>query len=132
MRRRARRLARLGVEVRNELIFDDDRRQRARRPTNYRLEVRMSSTSLQVIVDINTARPDIQNYGIDANYTLTDVATGKRGRHRHDLRARVLQHPRPAAALRRRPRPARRREPRRQGDRRQYPQPLASYFVAGT
>ncbi len=31
-----------------------------------------------MIVDINTARPDIQNYGIDATYTLTDVATGKK------------------------------------------------------
>ena len=30
-----------------------------------------------MIVDINTARPDIQNYGIDATYTLIDLATGK-------------------------------------------------------
>jgi len=26
--------------------------------------------SLQVIVDVTTARPEIQNYGIDATYTL--------------------------------------------------------------
>jgi LPS-assembly lipoprotein len=32
---------------------------------------------LQVIVDINTARPDIQNYGIDAKYSLVDTRTGK-------------------------------------------------------
>jgi LPS-assembly lipoprotein len=31
-----------------------------------------------VIVDITTARPEIQNYGIDATYTLTDIATGKK------------------------------------------------------
>ncbi len=39
--------------------------------------VRLSSKQQQVIVDINTARPDIQNYGIDASYTLTDLRTGK-------------------------------------------------------
>jgi len=70
------RLARLGVSVRDELIFATTGGS-APAATNYRLKVRMSSTSLQVIVDINTARPDIQNYGIDANYTLTDVTTGR-------------------------------------------------------
>ena len=30
-----------------------------------------------MIVDINTARPDIENYGINATYTLTEIATGK-------------------------------------------------------
>jgi LPS-assembly lipoprotein len=30
-----------------------------------------------VIVDIATARPDINNYGIDATYTLTEIASGK-------------------------------------------------------
>jgi LPS-assembly lipoprotein len=39
--------------------------------------VRLNATQLQIIVDINTARPDINNYGIDAIYTLTDMATGK-------------------------------------------------------
>jgi LPS-assembly lipoprotein len=32
---------------------------------------------LQVIVDINSARPEIQNYGIDATYTMTEIATKK-------------------------------------------------------
>ena len=30
-----------------------------------------------MIVDINTARPDIQNTALNATYTLTDLATGK-------------------------------------------------------
>ena len=30
-----------------------------------------------VIVDPTTARPDVENYGIDANYVLIEVATGK-------------------------------------------------------
>jgi LPS-assembly lipoprotein len=68
------RLARVGVEVRNNLIFGltGGTGQPA---TNYRLDVVLSSTSQQVIVDINTARPDITNYGIDASYSLTNLTT---------------------------------------------------------
>jgi LPS-assembly lipoprotein len=71
------RLARVGVEVRTELMYGVTGGGPANSPA-YRLEVKLSSTNLQVIVDINTARPDIQNYGIDAAYTLTEVATGKK------------------------------------------------------
>jgi LPS-assembly lipoprotein len=71
------RLARIGVNVRNELIYAVTGGG-APGTTHYRLDVRLSSTNLQVIVDVNTARPDIQNYGIDAAYTLTDVTTGKK------------------------------------------------------
>ena len=70
------RLTRVGVELRNGLIYDLT----GGGPTaaaNYKLVIRLSATQTQVIVDINTARPDIQNYGIDATYTLTDITTGK-------------------------------------------------------
>lgn len=70
------RIARLAVEVRNGLIFDLTGGSGGT-SANYLLNVQMSSTQLQVIVDINSGRPDIQNYGIDATYTLTDLATGK-------------------------------------------------------
>ena len=70
----------------------------------------------QVIVDINTARPDVQQFGINASYTLTEIATGKSVATGHDVRAGVLRQSRAAAALRQRARPARRRESRRQGD----------------
>ena len=30
-----------------------------------------------MIVDINTARPDVQQYGINVTYTLVEIATGK-------------------------------------------------------
>ncbi len=70
------RLARVGVNVRNELIYELTGGGGATAPS-YRLDVRLASTNMQVIVDINTARPDIQNYGIDAVFTLTDLATGK-------------------------------------------------------
>ena len=62
--------------MRNDLIFDLTGGGAAAAPT-HRLDIRLTSTQQQVIVDINTARPDIQNYGIDATYTLTDIATGK-------------------------------------------------------
>ena len=70
------RLARVGVEVRDKLIFDLTGGGPAA-TTGYRLDIKLTSNQVQVIVDINTARPDIQNYGIDATYTLTDVTTGK-------------------------------------------------------
>ncbi len=70
------RLARVGVEVRNGLIYGLTGGGPAA-ATNYKLAVRLAATQSQVIVDITTARPDIQNYGIDATFTLTDITTGK-------------------------------------------------------
>ena len=37
----------------------------------------MASSRVSVIVDIDTSRPDIENYGITATYSLTEIATGK-------------------------------------------------------
>lgn len=70
------RLARIGVETRDQLLFNLTGGGPAQ-SSAYRLNISLSSTQLQVIVDINSARPEIQNYGIDATYTLVDVATGK-------------------------------------------------------
>lgn len=70
------RLARVGVEMRNQLLYDLTGGSGAAAPT-HRLVVQLSSSQTQVIVDINSARADIQNYGIDATYTLTDLSTGK-------------------------------------------------------
>jgi LPS-assembly lipoprotein len=70
------RLSRVSVGVRNELIYDLTGGGGGAPPT-HRLNVRLTATQLQIIVDINTARPDVNNYGIDAVYTLTDIATGK-------------------------------------------------------
>ena len=70
------RLSRVGVELRNGLIFGLTGGGPAA-AANYKLDVRLTSSQAQVIVDIATARPDIQNYGIDATYTLKDITTGK-------------------------------------------------------
>jgi LPS-assembly lipoprotein len=69
-------LARISVNVRNDLIYDLTGGGGIASPT-YRLDIRLSTNQKQVIVDINSGRPDIQNYGINASYTLTDLATKK-------------------------------------------------------
>ena len=70
------RLARVGFEVRNELLYSLTGGSGAGAP-NYKLDVRLNSTNLSVLVDITSGRPDVQNYGIDATYTLTDLNTKK-------------------------------------------------------
>jgi LPS-assembly lipoprotein len=68
--------ARLAVEVRNALLFDFTGGEAQSLPT-HRLKIAISSTRTSVIVDINTSRPDIENYGLTATFTLTEVATGR-------------------------------------------------------
>jgi LPS-assembly lipoprotein len=68
--------ARLAVDIRNALIFDFTGGGYAASPT-HRLKIAMASTRSAVIVDINTSRPDIENYGINASYTLIEIATNK-------------------------------------------------------
>jgi LPS-assembly lipoprotein len=71
------RLSRVSVELRNQLIYEVTGGGQPA-ATNYRLDVRLNSRTTQVIVDIKTSRPDVQNYGIDASYTLTDITSGKK------------------------------------------------------
>jgi LPS-assembly lipoprotein len=68
--------ARLAVEVRNALLFSFTGGE-AQAPPTHKLKIAISSTRTSVIVDINTSRPDIENYGMTATYTLTEIATGK-------------------------------------------------------
>ncbi len=70
------RLARVGNEVRDDLLFRLTGGGPALPPT-HRLEIRLASTQLQVIVDVDSGRPSVQNYGINATYTLTDLATNR-------------------------------------------------------
>ena len=124
------RIARIGVNVRNELIYDLTGGGSPASAT-HQLKVNLSANTQQVIVDINTARPDIQNYSLNA------IIYADRSRHRqsrgqrHDIRPGVLRHSRPGAALRRRARLARRRRPRRQGHRREHPLAPGVVFRGG-
>ena len=68
--------ARLGVEVRNALIFGLTGGSGQLSPA-YRLKINLKGNRQHVIVDITTARPDMEIYGIDATYTLIDLANNK-------------------------------------------------------
>jgi LPS-assembly lipoprotein len=68
--------ARLGVEVRNELLFALQGGN-GQLPPTHTLKIGLAPSRSSIIVDINTARPDVENYGIDATYTLIETATGK-------------------------------------------------------
>jgi LPS-assembly lipoprotein len=69
-------LARVSVQIRNDLIYDLTGGAGELAPT-HKLTIQLAASNLSVIVDVHTARPDVQNYGIDASYTLTDLRTGK-------------------------------------------------------
>ena len=68
--------ARLAVELRNSLLFSFTGGSGSSSPT-HQLTIRLASQRASVIVDLTSARPDLENYGLDANYTLTELATGK-------------------------------------------------------
>jgi LPS-assembly lipoprotein len=68
--------ARLGVEVRNALIFGLTGGA-GQLPPAYRLKINLSGSRQNVIVDITTARPDMEIYGIDTTYSLIEIASNK-------------------------------------------------------
>jgi LPS-assembly lipoprotein len=68
--------ARLAVEVRNALIFEMSGGE-GNIANTHRLAVQLSTTRQQIIVDIATARPESEVVGINANYTLTELASGR-------------------------------------------------------
>lgn len=68
--------ARLAVELRNSLLFEFTGGSGTTSPT-HQLTIRLTSQRAKVIVDLTSARPDLENYGLDASYTLTELATGK-------------------------------------------------------
>lgn len=68
--------ARIAVEIRNALLFDLTGGANPP-PSAYRLNIRMTSTLADIIVDTTTIRPAIENYGINATYMLTEIVSGK-------------------------------------------------------
>jgi LPS-assembly lipoprotein len=69
-------LSRIAVEVRNKLLFGLTGGGAASQPA-YRLNINLAASNLSVIVDINSGRPDTENYALNANYTLQDIKSGK-------------------------------------------------------
>jgi LPS-assembly lipoprotein len=68
-------LSRIAVDVRNRLLFGLTGGSAAAPPV-YRLNILISGSSESLIVDINSGRPDTQDYALNASYTLTEVKTG--------------------------------------------------------
>src|ERR1700694_595235 len=72
----ASREARIGVEIRNALAFKLYGNATGMPPT-HRLVLRVSSSRSSLMVDTNTGLPTSENYGIDAQYNLIELATNK-------------------------------------------------------
>jgi len=72
----ASREARIQVEVRNALAFKLYGNATGMPPT-HRLVLRFTTSRSSLMVDANTALPTSENYGIDAQYNLIELATNK-------------------------------------------------------
>ena len=72
----ASREARIGVEIRNALAFKLYGNATGVAPL-YKLVLRFTTTRSSLIVDPNTGLPSSENYGIDAQFNLVELATNK-------------------------------------------------------
>src|SRR5882672_7039614 len=68
--------ARLGVEIRNALAFKMYGAATGMPPT-HKLVIRFTTSRSSLILDPATALPSIENYGIDAQYNLIEIAANK-------------------------------------------------------
>src|SRR5271154_2690218 len=68
--------ARIGVEIRNALAFKLYGNATGMPPT-HKLVLRFSTSRASLIVDPNTQLPSSENYGIDAQFNLVELATNK-------------------------------------------------------
>jgi LPS-assembly lipoprotein len=72
----ASREARLGVEIRNALAFKLYGNATGMPPT-HRLVIRFATSRSSLMIDQATALPTSENYGIDAQYNLIEIASNK-------------------------------------------------------
>ena len=68
--------ARIGVEIRNALAFKLYGNATGMPPT-HRLVLRFTTSRSSLMIDPNTALPTSENYGIDAQFNLVEIATNK-------------------------------------------------------
>lgn len=68
--------ARVGVEIRNALAFKLYGNATGMPPT-HRLILRFASTKSSLMVDQNTGLPTSENFGINAQYNLIEIASNK-------------------------------------------------------
>src|SRR6201996_4111082 len=72
----ASREARVGVAIRNALAFKMYGNATGAPPL-YHLVLRFSSSRSSLMVNVNTGLPSSENYGIDAQFNLVEIATNK-------------------------------------------------------
>jgi len=72
----ASREARVGVEIRNALAFKLYGNATGAPPL-YHLVLRFTSGRSSLMVNVNTGLPSSENYGIDAQFNLVEIATNK-------------------------------------------------------
>jgi LPS-assembly lipoprotein len=72
----ASREARVGIEIRNALAFKLYGNATGMPPT-HKLVLRFSTTRSSLIVNPNTGLPSSENYGINAQYSLVEIASDK-------------------------------------------------------
>ena len=68
--------ARVGVEIRNALMFKLYGSATGMPPT-HRLVIRFTDSRSSLLVDVNTGLPTTETVGIDAQFNLIEIATGK-------------------------------------------------------
>jgi len=66
----------LAVQIRNNLLFNFTGGGEPR-PQSHRLKIQMTGGRSIVILDSNSALPNVENYALRASYSLTEIATGK-------------------------------------------------------
>ena len=72
----ASREARVGIQIRNALAFKLYGSATGMPPT-HRLVLRFTTSRSSLIIDPNTGLPNSENYGIDVQYNLIDIASNK-------------------------------------------------------
>src|SRR5882757_9689085 len=72
----ASREARVGVEIRNALAFKLYGTATGMPPT-HKLVLRFNTSRSSLMVDTNTGLPTSENYGIDAQFNLVEIASNK-------------------------------------------------------
>jgi len=68
--------ARIAVEIQNQMDFELNGGGGLISPT-HKVKVRMSTSRMSLLTDITTGRVESEITGVDANFTLTELATGK-------------------------------------------------------
>jgi LPS-assembly lipoprotein len=68
--------ARLGVQIRNALAFKLYGNANGTTPT-HRLDIKIQASDSTLMTDPNTGLPTSETYGLNAQFNLIDIATGK-------------------------------------------------------